>query len=78
MNSISLVPILIVALLCTRCVHAATPIGNWQFDDGDFQIGAGDQAFDGWIDEVRLTDRVLAPAEFLYTVPLAGTVIGVQ
>ena len=48
------------------------------FDSGDIKIGNGDQAFDGWIDEVRLTDRVLAPTEFLYTVPLAGTVIGVK
>ena len=47
-------------------------------DSGDIRIGNGDQAFDGWIDEVRLTDRVLAPSEFLYTVPLAGTVIGVK
>ena len=47
-------------------------------DGGDIKIGNGDQAFDGWIDEVRLTDRVLAPTEFLYTVPLAGTVIGVK
>ena len=34
--------------------------------------------FDGRIDEVRLTDRVLEPAEFLHTGPLAGTLIAVQ
>jgi hypothetical protein len=45
---------------------------------GNFQIGAGDMAFDGWLDEVRLTDLVLEPAEFLYTVPLPGTIILMQ
>lgn len=35
-------------------------------DDGIIQIGAGDQAFDGAIDEVRITKRVLQPSEFLY------------
>jgi len=50
-------------------------------DSGSFQIGGGGGAvrcFDGWIDEVRLTDRVLAPAEFLRTVPLFGTLISLQ
>jgi hypothetical protein len=44
-------------------------------DSGDIKIGNGDQAFDGWIDEVRVTDRVLAPAEFLYTVPIKGAML---
>lgn len=35
-------------------------------DDGGIEIGAGDQAFDGAIDEVRITKRVLEPEEFLY------------
>jgi hypothetical protein len=35
-------------------------------DDDIIQIGAGDRAFDGWIDEVRITKRVLDPSEFLY------------
>lgn len=47
-------------------------------DSGNFQIGAGDMAFDGWIDEVRLTDRVLEPTNFLYVVPLAGTLISIN
>lgn len=47
-------------------------------DSGAIKVGAGDQSFDGWIDEVRLTDRVLAPTEFLYTVPLSGTMIQVR
>jgi hypothetical protein len=50
-------------------------------DTGSIQIGAGDEAFDGWIDEVRITKRVLEPSEFLYLTdpppPLypAGTII---
>jgi len=47
-------------------------------DGGDIKIGAGDQPFDGWIDEVRLTSRVLTPTEFLYAVPVAGTLISVH
>ena len=35
-------------------------------DSGTIQIGAGDAAFDGWIDEVRISRRVLDPSEFLY------------
>jgi hypothetical protein len=59
-------------------VLEGTTINPLVFDSGDFQVGAGDQAFDGWIDEVRITDRVLAPAEFLYTVPIKGTIISIQ
>jgi hypothetical protein len=59
-------------------VHEGTTVNPLWLDGGDLQIGAGDMAFDGWIDEVRLTDRVLEPSEFLYTVPLAGTLISVQ
>jgi len=32
-------------------------------------------SFDGWIDEVRLSDRVLTPDEFLHMMPVKGTVI---
>ena len=59
-------------------IYEAATVNPLATDSGSFQIGAGDMAFDGWIDEVRLTDRALAPTEFLYTVPLAGTLIGVK
>ena len=35
-------------------------------DNGSIQIGADDNNFDGLIDEVRITKRVLVPSEFLY------------
>ena len=44
-------------------------------DSGDIQLGAGDRAFDGWIDEFRLTDRVLQPDAFLRVVQREGTAI---
>ncbi len=47
-------------------------------DAGNSQIGAGDMAFDGWIDEVRLTDRVLEPTAFLYSLPLPGMLFYLQ
>jgi hypothetical protein len=59
-------------------VLEGTTVNPMITDSGNFQIGAGDMAFDGWIDEVRLTDRVLAPTEFLYTVPLPGTIISLN
>lgn len=45
------------------------------YTDGDILIGsgAGERAFDGWIDEVRITPRLLTPDEFLYTLPRLGT-----
>lgn len=48
--------------------------------DGDFNIGngAGEQAINGWIDEVRITPRVLTPEQFLYTMTYRGTVINVR
>jgi hypothetical protein len=52
--------------------------GQLVLDNGDIRIGNGDQAFDGWIDEVRLTARVLTPAEFLHTAPVVGSVSGIQ
>ena len=54
---------------------AANPL---VLDGGDIKIGAGDQAFDGWIDEVRLTAQALAPEHFLRTVPLVGSVTAIQ
>lgn len=59
-------------------VYEGTTINPLWSDSGNIQIGAGDMPFDGWIDEVRLTDRVLDPAEFLYAVELAGTLLRVQ
>jgi len=51
------------------------------FDNGNILIGAGDNNYDGAIDEVRITKRVLEPSEFLYLTdpppPIypAGTII---
>jgi hypothetical protein len=59
-------------------VLAGTTVNPLYMDGGDVKIGNGDKAFDGWIDEVRLTGRVLTPAEFLYTVPVVGSVTAVQ
>jgi len=59
-------------------VYEGVTLNPLWLDTNSILIGAGDQAFDGWIDEVRLTDRVLAPTEFLYAVSLAGTVIGIR
>ncbi len=50
-------------------------------DSGSIVIGAGDNNYDGAIDEVRITKRILEPSEFLYLAdpppPLypAGTII---
>lgn len=49
-----------------------------KLDSGDIVIGAGDRAFDGWIDEVRISNRVLSTAEFLRARPPAGTIILVR
>ena len=40
--------------------------------------GAGERAFDGWIDEVRITPQLLEPDQFLYTVPLMGSLISIR
>lgn len=53
--------------------RTASPI---LYDAGAFRIGteAGGRAFDGWIDEVRLTDQPLHPDQFMRAiVPDAGT-----
>ena len=57
-----------------------TSINPIVYTDGDIVVGngAGERAFDGWIDEVRITPRLLEPKDFLYTVPLAGTLIHVK
>ncbi|HPK37631.1 MAG TPA: LamG domain-containing protein [Kiritimatiellia bacterium] len=54
-----------------------TTINPIVYTDGDILIGmgAGERAFDGWIDEVRITPRLLTPDEFLYTQPRLGTLI---
>jgi len=59
-------------------VLESTTVNPVWLDSGSIQIGAGDRAFDGWIDEVRLTDRTLEPDEFLYTVAKEGTIFWVQ
>ena len=56
-------------------VHEGTTINPLWLDSGSIQIGAGDMAFDGWIDEVRLTDRVLTPSQFLHVVKKSGSLI---
>lgn len=39
------------------------------FDDGNYLLGAGDRAFDGLLDEFRLSNKVLQPEQFLQIVP---------
>lgn len=41
------------------------------YDDNPLHIGSlsGGRAFDGWLDEIRLTGSVLTPDQFLYAVP---------
>lgn len=48
------------------------------FEGGDFVIGtSGTSYYDGWIDEVRVTGRVLSTNEFLRTTRL-GTLIRME
>ena len=46
------------------------------FSEGAICIGdgAGEGPFNGWIDEVRITPKVLEPDEFLYAMPFASLV----
>lgn len=46
------------------------------YSDGELCIGsgAGEGPFNGWIDEVRITPRVLEPEEFLYAMPFGDLV----
>ena len=57
-----------------------TTVNPIVYTTGDIMIGngAGEMAFDGWIDEVRITPRLLATTEFLYTLRPSGTVINVE
>lgn len=57
-----------------------TTVNPIVFTDGDIVVGngAGERAFDGWIDEVRITPRLLGPTEFLYTQPRAGTLFTID
>ena len=59
-------------------VRAGELSGPLRYDGGNIQIGSGDKAFDGWIDEARITGRAMGPAEFLRTVPDVGSVTGVR
>ena len=57
-----------------------TTVNPIVYTDGDVMIGngAGERAFDGWIDEVRITPQLLEPDQFLYTVPLMGSLISIR
>lgn len=72
-------PTRIVRLYCDyEQVGEDTTLNPLYLDDGDVGVGAGGpstHAFDGWIDEVRLTPSVLAPSEFLHTLPIQGTTL---
>jgi len=61
--------------------EGATANPMW-LDTGDFRFGGSSggstHSFDGWIDEVRLSDRVLEPDDFLHTVPIKGTLLGLN
>lgn len=46
-----------------------------QFDGGNYVLGAGDRAFDGLLDEFRLSDKVLGPEQFLRVVLEDGPLI---
>ena len=47
--------------------------GQLVYTGGELRIGGTNSQFDGLIDEVRLTNRVLAPDEFLRAVPEPAT-----
>lgn len=57
-----------------------TSINPVVYTDGDIVVGngAGERAFDGWIDEVRITPQVLEPSQFLYTLPRLGTLTTIR
>lgn len=50
---------------------SGTTTNGMVYDDSSLFFGnaAGGRAFDGWIDEYRLSDTVLAPDQFLVAVP---------
>lgn len=57
----------------------STTINPIVYTGGDILIGtgAGEFAFDGWIDEVRITPRLLGTNEFLHTLLPPGTLLNV-
>jgi len=59
--------------LCGGVGKTAFPI---VYSDGELCIGngAGEGPFSGWIDEVRITPKVLEPDEFLYAMPFSDLV----
>jgi len=61
-----------------KVLESTTTNPMW-LDSGDIRFGGSSggrtRSFDGWIDEVRLSDRVLTPDEFLHMIPVKGTVI---
>lgn len=63
-------------------VREGTTTNPMWLDTGDIRFGGSSggstHSFDGWIDEVRLSDRVLTPDEFLRTVPVKGTLMGLN
>ena len=61
-----------------RKVYEKVLTGPIVLDSGDIRIGSGDRAFDGWIDEMLITDRVLSPDEFLCSAPVVGSVTAIQ
>jgi hypothetical protein len=60
-------------------VGTRTTTNPLTYESGDFIIGtSGTAYYDGWIDEVRMTGRVLTTNEFLRAAPLTGTMIRMQ
>lgn len=59
-------------------VGGGTTTFNLVYDSQPLRIGqgAGGRAFDGWMDEVRLSDTVLATDDFLRAVPEPSTLSG--
>lgn len=49
----------------------------WPSTD-DLVLGAGDTAFDGWMNSFRMTDAVLTSEQFLYAAPSDGTILLVR
>lgn len=48
------------------------------YDDGALYIGdqTGGRAFEGWLDEFRITDQVLTPDQFLFVIPEPSGALG--
>ena len=58
------------------CGGVGTTAFPIMYSDGDLCIGdgAGEGPFNGWIDEVRITPKVLEPDEFLYAMPFGDLI----